>query len=763
MSSQDDPNPALAGLRSWWSSFARVVPLQREGRAASDPGVFGAPLSRALRLASVAISLADGNGEPHVWGYVPIVVARLGLFVKQNASDVEGIFRISGSERRMADLQAAFDTPPGYGRDVDWAPYTVHDAAGLLRRYLTMMPEPVIPFDMYQDFRNVAAKPPPSADAAIKSYRPLITSCPPAHQYLLLYLLDLLAVFARKSDTNRMTAHNLAIVFQPSLLMHPSQPSIEEHQLAVRVIEFLIEHQDRFVLAPSASPAPKGAPENLTNASHPFVDDYRMDPSDSDEELGVVEAHVGGGARLARVTASPRTRERGARKRTEKGATAPHDLSGYRAYVAHDRADVKLPFSPGTTPPKPRRASELSNSSQRPRSSSLTGTARPQRATGRVPARSPLKASSALAPPTTPMRPKLGQRSASATSVMESVSAPHGNVMSPTPASPAPPGKLSPLSPGEGDAQMWLSGRRSHNASPGAQQSPAAVEPNVLSFFPGSPGEPMPQHASLAAISPRLETPEDTAVHRATLPTVVSASPPLQPTPPSHPIAIPLAPRISVQSSPADAARPLPADVAPPFPLSADAAPPLPAMLSPTDETDTASVFSAPPAVFLGPAGFATGGAANGGAADAARPEAESAGSPGTLDANATGQTCDVPIRNRPILPPITYAMPPRLSRLGPVLSPTDELAQQDTATEKHGGLGLQVPSAGGAWGEPVSDDGMDPKEKEDAGEGHAAEDVHGSHEAHAESEECTHNDQPCPHAVIMRTIGGRRPADKIV
>ena len=40
----------------------------------------------------------------------------------------------------------------------------------------------------------------------IATYKRLIRSMPRANQYLLLYVLDLLSVFARKSDKNLMTA-----------------------------------------------------------------------------------------------------------------------------------------------------------------------------------------------------------------------------------------------------------------------------------------------------------------------------------------------------------------------------------------------------------------------------------------------------------------------------------------------------------------------------------------------------------------------------
>ena len=50
-----------------------------------------------------------------------------------------------------------------------------------------------------------------SVDDTIRTYKQLIRSMPRQNQYLLLYVLDLLSVFARKSDINLMTATSTCI------------------------------------------------------------------------------------------------------------------------------------------------------------------------------------------------------------------------------------------------------------------------------------------------------------------------------------------------------------------------------------------------------------------------------------------------------------------------------------------------------------------------------------------------------------------------
>jgi len=87
------------------------------------------------------------------------------------------------------------------------------------------------------------------AESAIRAYQGLITELPPLNRQLLLYILDLLAVFASKSDLNKMTTPNLAAIFQPGLLSHPQHDMApQEYRLSQDVLIFLIENQDSFLV-----------------------------------------------------------------------------------------------------------------------------------------------------------------------------------------------------------------------------------------------------------------------------------------------------------------------------------------------------------------------------------------------------------------------------------------------------------------------------------------------------------------------------------
>lgn len=253
-------------LTSWWKQFSkRGNPKREEEKDRVIPGIFGVPLATSITYANVAISLFNDGGESYIYGYVPIVVAKCGVFLKEKATDVEGIFRLAGSEKRIKELKHQFDTPDRFGKGLDWTGYTVHDAANILRRYFNQLPEPIIPLDFYERFRQPLRNHQAEAvghidgqapaignfnfNAAIGTYQVLIKELPPLNRQLLLYILDLLAVFAAKADINKMTTSNLAAIFQPGILSHPSHDMApQEYRLSQDVLIFLIENQDHFLI-----------------------------------------------------------------------------------------------------------------------------------------------------------------------------------------------------------------------------------------------------------------------------------------------------------------------------------------------------------------------------------------------------------------------------------------------------------------------------------------------------------------------------------
>lgn len=62
----------------------------------------------------------------------------------------KNILFLSGSAKKIVELQKMFNSGAYFGKNVNWDEYTVYDAASLVLWYLKTLPEPVIPYDQYE-------------------------------------------------------------------------------------------------------------------------------------------------------------------------------------------------------------------------------------------------------------------------------------------------------------------------------------------------------------------------------------------------------------------------------------------------------------------------------------------------------------------------------------------------------------------------------------------------------------------------------------
>lgn len=267
-------------VKDWWKSINKTDQSQTLPLAISTESsqhIFAVVLAESIKHANVAISLTNEQGEAFIYGYIPIIVAKVCVYLKEKGmsnkfastcqdntdrfvtgTDVPEVFAHNGNALRVQRLYTAFGLPPRYGKGLDWTGYTVFDAATIMLRYLKSLPEPIIPFTFYTRFTDPLRQLTVSPDLNVglgkheevaKIYQGLVRELPPLNRQLLLYLLDLLAVFASKSDHNRMTAERLVVCFQPSLISAPPEKMDEaEHKLAADVGSFLVNWQDHFLI-----------------------------------------------------------------------------------------------------------------------------------------------------------------------------------------------------------------------------------------------------------------------------------------------------------------------------------------------------------------------------------------------------------------------------------------------------------------------------------------------------------------------------------
>ena len=251
---------------------------------------------------------------------------------------------MNGSAKRIKDLQTVFNSPDRYGKGLDWTGYTVHDAANILRRYLNQLPEPIVPLEFYDRFRDPLRRSQRAGqtdgeaqpmdlsvdehNAAVTSYQQLITELPPLNRQLLLYILDLLAVFASKADLNRMNAANLAAIFQPGIISHPTHDmSPRDYRLSQDVLIFLIENQDNFLIGMSGTAMDEKTQKDVESGPGSTKSPKALGRSSSNASAGADSLRKFGGVRRNVSVSS-----RGSRDRGSPGVSSPGTPSGHTTF-----------------------------------------------------------------------------------------------------------------------------------------------------------------------------------------------------------------------------------------------------------------------------------------------------------------------------------------------------------------------------------------------------------------------------------------------
>lgn len=97
----------------------------------------------------------------------------------------------------------------------------VHVIASVLKSYLRDLPDPLLTYNLYGEFVSAAQRP---TEAQRKNaILNAINKLPEGHYYNLRYLTCFLHLLASKSDRNKMSTQNIAIVMSPNLLWAPNQ------------------------------------------------------------------------------------------------------------------------------------------------------------------------------------------------------------------------------------------------------------------------------------------------------------------------------------------------------------------------------------------------------------------------------------------------------------------------------------------------------------------------------------------------------------
>ncbi|XP_026132591.1 rho GTPase-activating protein 17-like isoform X1 [Carassius auratus] len=241
-----------------------VLPtIQAQQDSWTEKPAFGTALDEHLKRSSREIAL-------------PIEACIMMLL--ETGMKEEGLFRIAAGASKLKKLKAALDCSTSQLEEFYSDPHAV---AGALKSYLRELPEPLMTYQLYDEWIQASNVPDP--DKRLQALWVTCDQLPKNNKANFRYLVKFLAKLAQESDVNKMTPSNIAIVLGPNLLWAKTEGSLAEMAAAtsvhvVTIIEPIIQHADWFfpedvdfnVSGMFSMPAP--LPNNVNHLTSPDYD-----------------------------------------------------------------------------------------------------------------------------------------------------------------------------------------------------------------------------------------------------------------------------------------------------------------------------------------------------------------------------------------------------------------------------------------------------------------------------------------------------------
>ncbi|XP_016318842.1 rho GTPase-activating protein 17-like isoform X4 [Sinocyclocheilus anshuiensis] len=214
------------------ASIESVLPsIQSQQDKWTEKPAFGTALEEHLKRTSREIAL-------------PIEACIMMLL--ETGMQEEGLFRIAAGASKLKKLKAALDCSTSQLEEFYFDPHAV---AGALKSYLRELPEPLMTYQLYEEWIQASNISDP--DKRLQALWVVCDMLPKANKTNFRYLVKFLAKLALESDINKMTASNIAIVLGPNLLWARTEGSLAEMAATtsvhvVSIIELIINHASWF-------------------------------------------------------------------------------------------------------------------------------------------------------------------------------------------------------------------------------------------------------------------------------------------------------------------------------------------------------------------------------------------------------------------------------------------------------------------------------------------------------------------------------------
>ncbi|CAK9441137.1 uncharacterized protein LODBEIA_P50060 [Lodderomyces beijingensis] len=183
---------------------------------------------------------------------VPFIISRCLKEVEDRGLDYEGIYRVSGGSSAIVAIENAFANlnPSNQSDEKQFNKVEdlvtngdIHAVTSALKRYLRKLPDPIVPYVMYDEFIRIGQSP---EDMRVKELVYLVKRLPPANHCALSQLCLHLHKVNDLNHLNRMGYKNLSVVFAPTLARDRSgEREMTDMGLRNDVTELLLRESER--------------------------------------------------------------------------------------------------------------------------------------------------------------------------------------------------------------------------------------------------------------------------------------------------------------------------------------------------------------------------------------------------------------------------------------------------------------------------------------------------------------------------------------
>ncbi|XP_055304144.1 active breakpoint cluster region-related protein isoform X2 [Sitodiplosis mosellana] len=172
---------------------------------------------------------------------IPFIITSCIREVERRGMLEVGIYRVSGSASDLARLKKAFETN-NYEAEQQLKDVDVHSVTGIFKSYLRELPETLFTDVLYRrlietfnKFSNI------NENELSHELQKIFVDVPPQSKATINYILDHLLRVHQQENENKMSLHNLAMVFGPTLLRSALNQPKQKDQLEMSTVDVMAQ------------------------------------------------------------------------------------------------------------------------------------------------------------------------------------------------------------------------------------------------------------------------------------------------------------------------------------------------------------------------------------------------------------------------------------------------------------------------------------------------------------------------------------------